>query len=202
MPDAVNWRTEELVARIAAEDLKTHLDEVYQGLREQLGYKRRDLSTSASTIITPDFEYSVSVSLDREDPESSLWEHQVRSISNRSIVESEGFEIVLGSYLDSFEQEFAVPFDVQQFIDLMEERSLPSGWDIDYDADATECTVTSDTFPGTLVVTADGVRITNVPESSPRALIEGLFSAHSQLVAVHRTLALPLNPVVTKAKRK
>jgi hypothetical protein len=68
VPDVVNRTTEAFVARVAADDLKDHVDEIFQGVRDKLGYKRSDLTPSESGIITPHFEYRVSVGLEPEIP--------------------------------------------------------------------------------------------------------------------------------------
>jgi hypothetical protein len=117
---------------VAADDLKDHVDEIFQGVRDKLGYKRSDLTPSESGIITPHFEYRVSVGLEPDDPGSSLWTYDVRRITSREVVESDAFDDVFGRYLDSFEQEFATSLDVEQFIDLVEGRD-PPGIHLEYD---------------------------------------------------------------------
>ncbi|HEY8505907.1 MAG TPA: hypothetical protein VIL46_15085, partial [Gemmataceae bacterium] len=47
LPDAVTPSAEKFVARIAQEDVRADIDEIYNALREELGFKRKDLEASA-----------------------------------------------------------------------------------------------------------------------------------------------------------
>ena len=66
LPERANEWARKYVNRVAAGDIKTDLDNVFDMIREQFGYKRKDLDVSAERdgfgfIRTPEFEYTVSV---------------------------------------------------------------------------------------------------------------------------------------------
>src|SRR5206468_390529 len=72
MPDRVNDWARKYVNRAAVADIKADLDNTFDMVREQFGYKRKDLDVSAERdgmayIRTPDFEYTVTVEVNPDD---------------------------------------------------------------------------------------------------------------------------------------
>jgi hypothetical protein len=192
VPESANNATNNFVANIGSEDLKKHLDTVHSALRDELGYKRRDLvdrhSGGSGTIQTPDFEYNVSLSVDSEDPSMVVWTHEVSRISNQDVVLSEGFESALGEHLDTLEYELATTFDLDDFIDRVEEDD-PDGVHLDYARGASECELRLDGFDGVLRLTPGSIVVTGLKRPSPKALV-GAFVEASKLLAAKAPLAL------------
>lgn len=193
VPESANNATNNFVASIGGADLKTHLDTVYGVLRDELGYKRRDLvdrhSGGSGTIQTPDFEYNVRLFVDPEDPSMVVWVHEVSRISNQEVVLSEGFESALGEHLDTLEYELATTFDLDDFIDRIEEDE-PDGVHLDYARGSSECELRLDGFDGVLRLTPGSIVVTGLKRPTPKALVEA-FAEAGKLLAVKAPLALP-----------
>ncbi len=74
LPDRANDWARKYVNRVATGDIKADLDNVFDMVREQFGYKRKDLDVSAERdglgfIRTPDFEYTISLSVNSGRPD-------------------------------------------------------------------------------------------------------------------------------------
>jgi len=194
VPTAATSATDSFVANIAKDDLKEHLDRTYEALKAALGYKRSELQPGgpdegSATIQTPHFRYEVRVCVDPDDPSCALWRHEISQISDQNVVLSDEFERALGKHVDTVEYELATAFDVEEFIDHVEEAQ-PDGVTIRYPPDASECSVTIDGFDGTLVLTAGSIILTGLRKPTPRALVKGLHSGTGLLVQ-RKALMLP-----------
>jgi len=78
LPERANEWARKYVNRIAQPDIKADLDNTFDAVREQFGYKRKDLDVSAERdglgfIRTPDFEYTVTVEVNPDDPTEVIW---------------------------------------------------------------------------------------------------------------------------------
>ncbi len=194
VPDSASAAANNFVASIADADLQAHLDAIHAALRQELGYKRRDLvdkkSGGGGTIQTPDFEYAINISVDPEDPSMVIWRHEVSRITTQDVIKSKGFENALGKYLDTIEYEFTTTFEVEEFIDRVEDDE-PDGVDIHYERGSSECEVHIEGFDGFLRLTPGSIIVTGLKRPTPKALVESLFSASKLLVAKKGVLALP-----------
>lgn len=190
VPDAVNSATVGFVQRISEEDLKEHLDAIYEDLKAHLGYKRRHLKLTANGIETPDFEYAVTIGLDADDPSTAVWRHVVSRMTDKDVIFSEGFATTFKRFLDSAEYEFASEFEVEDFIDLIEQLESDE-ITVEYVRGEPECDVRIEGFEGVLHVTPGGVHVRGIRSATPRQLLEGVVSAQKLLVA-NSVPALPL----------
>ena len=95
LPDRANDWARKYVNRIAAADIKADLDNMFDMVREQFGYKRKDLDVSAERdglgfIRTPDFEYTVSLEVNPDEPTEVIWRREIGRLSGPEFVRSEG----------------------------------------------------------------------------------------------------------------
>ena len=190
VPDNVSNATVSFVERIAQDDLSKHMDAIHESLRSHLGYKRRDLKPTFNSIVTPHFEYAVTIGLDPADPSICIWRHAVTNMTDKDVIFSEGFERTFTRFLDTAEYEFRSEFEVEDFIDLVEDLDSDE-ITVNYRRGEPECDVHINSFDGILHVTPTGVQITGVTNSTPRRLLEAVGSAQALLVA-KKMPALPL----------
>ena len=190
VPDAVNSATVGFVQRISEDDLKEHLDALYEELRTNLGYKRRELRATTNSVETPHFEYTVTIGLDRDDPSSAVWRHVVSKMTDKEVIFSDAFAKTFKSFLDTAEYEFASEFEVENFIDLVEDLESDE-ITVEYERGEPECDVRIKGFAGVLHLTPVGVHVTGIMNATPRQLLESVASAQRLLVA-KRIPALPL----------
>src|SRR5439155_66101 len=151
------------VNRSARPDIKADLDATFDMIREQFGYKRKDLEASAERdglgfIRTPDFEYTVSVALNADDPAEVIWRREVGRLSDPDFVRSEPFAAVFGAAFDRLVFEFALPVNVAEFVDRIEERPL-EGVKINVASGSNAAEVKLAGFAGRIAVTRTAVEI-------------------------------------------
>lgn len=190
VPDNVSSATKRFVATISEEDLKDHLDAIYRGLKDTLGYKKSEISIEPRGFTTADFQYSVSIDLDPDDTSSVVWHHRVEKMVDRDVIFSDEFAAVFKAFIDTAEYELATEFDVSAFIELIEDLDSDE-ITVHEERGAEECEVRVKGFDGVLVVGPYSVRVTGVRNATPRQLLEGMASAQKLLVA-KSVPALPL----------
>lgn len=162
VPEHVTPWARQFVAEIAAEDIKSDVDAVYSAIRENLGYKRRDVEAGVGQgcgyVRTPDFDYQVSVAIDEEGPATVRWRREVVHIRTPEVVLGEGFQSIFGGSFDTLLFEFAGPFDVQAWVDRVEDEA-PEGVKLRCASDCSLCEISAAGFPGTIRLRPDRVEI-------------------------------------------
>jgi hypothetical protein len=194
VPEHVSPWARQFVAEVAADDVKADVDAVYAAVREQLGYKRRDVEAGVEPgcgfVRTPDFDYQVSVTLDEEDPTTALWRREVVHIRTPEVVLGEGFQSVFGGSFDTLLFAFAGPFDVQAWVDRVEDEE-PEGVKLRCAADGSLCEISAAGFPGTIRLRPDRVEIVGQRSLRSADLAEAL-SRFQDLFAGTEMKGLPL----------
>src|SRR5205814_1710243 len=123
---ANDWATR-YVNRAAGPDIKADLDNTFDAVREQFGYKRKDLDVSAERdgvgfIRTPDFEYTVTVNVNPDEPSEVVWRREVGRLTlTREAVTIEGRAGATAGLLDQF-----LTF-LRKFAGVGEPKALPEG---------------------------------------------------------------------------
>jgi hypothetical protein len=194
LPDRANEWARKYVARIAAADIKADLDNTFDMVREQFGYKRKDLDVSAERdgmgyIRTPDFEYTVSVIVNPDEPTEVIWRREIGRLSGPEFVRSEGFQAVFGSMFDRLVFEFALPVDVAEFVDRIED-SPPEGVKVGVASDANEAEIVLAGVAGKVTVTPESVIIQGRPGSSAN-LLEQFLAFLRKFTGLGEAKALP-----------
>lgn len=156
VPENAGTSNRKFVNRLAAADLKADVDGVFEAAREHLGYKRKDVEVSTDGdgfgyLRGPDFEYTVSASLDADDPSQVAWRREVGQFSDPGFVRSAGFDAVFGKLFDQLVFEFAAPADVAALVDRLEDAP-PKGVRVHVGSDGKECDVTLTGFAGRVTV--------------------------------------------------
>jgi hypothetical protein len=134
-------------------ELQADLDRVHARARECFGYKRRDMNaemepTGSAKLTTPDFEYSVTVELDPEDPGLVRWRRQaVCGFAHRP--QDSRLADVFGDDLDSVEYRFEQPIPIADVIDRLEEQAS-AGIRLDYDSLCRWCEIGIEGFPASV----------------------------------------------------
>ncbi|HJZ58721.1 MAG TPA: hypothetical protein VKE74_27510 [Gemmataceae bacterium] len=163
LPERANDWARKFVNRIAASDIKAHLDATFDMIREQFAYKRKDTDVSAERdgfgfIRTPDFEYTIGIRVNPDDPTEVIWRREVGRLSDPAFVRSEGFDLVFWNLLDKLVFEFAVPVDVAEFVDRIEEHP-PEGVKVRVASGGDSAEIKLAGFAGRVTLTRDAVEI-------------------------------------------
>ena len=194
LPERANDWARKFVNRIAAGDIKADLDNTFDMVREEFGYKRKDLDVSAERdglgfIRTPDFEYTVTVSVNPEEPTDVIWRREVSRLSGPDFVRSEGFRNVFGTMFNKLVFEFAAPVDVAEFVDRIEDAP-PEGAKVTVASDSGAAVIALAGFAGRVSVTRDAVTIEG-QAGNPASLLEQFLVFLRKFGALGEPKALP-----------
>jgi Caspase domain len=178
IPDQATPSAEKFVARIAAQDVRGDVEETFNTLREQMGFKRKDLEAAAERdgqgfVRTPVFDYTVGVSLDPADPTEVVWRREVSHIQDPAMIRGPGFQAVFGTTFDTLVFEFTAPLDIAELVDRLEEEPI-AGVHVRSSIDASACEITLDGFAGAIQVQADRLTITG-RSATAAALVDQFF---------------------------
>jgi hypothetical protein len=194
LPERANDWARKFVNRIAADDIKADLDNTFDTVRETFGYKRKDLDVSAERdgvgfIRTPDFEYTVTVSVDPDEPTDVIWRREVGRLSGPELVRSQGFRDVFGAVFNKLVFEFAGPVDVAAFVDRIEDAP-PDGAKVTVASDSGAAVVALAGFAGRVSVTREAVTIEG-PTGNPSSLLEQFLVFVRKFGTLDEPKALP-----------
>lgn len=151
------------VARIADPDVRADLDAVFEAAREHLGYRRKDVEVTTGpdgfgSVRTPDFEYTVTAALDKDEPTKVTWVREVGQFADPGFVRGPGFDALFGKLFDQLAFEFARPVDVEALVDRLEDRP-PKGAKVTVASDGASCDVTLTGFAGRVTVTRHALTV-------------------------------------------
>lgn len=163
LPDRANDWARKYVNRVAQPDIKADLDNVFDAVRETFGYKRKDLDVSAERdglgfIRTPDFEYTLTVHVNPDDPTEVIWRREVGRLSDPGFVRGEGFTSVFGGMFDKLVFEFTTPVDVAEFVDRIEDDP-PEGVKVSVASGSEAAEVKLAGFAGRITVSRTAVEV-------------------------------------------
>lgn len=193
LPTAATASASKFVARLAASEVKADLDALVARTREERGTRRKDLMATVSegigSLRTPDFEYSLTVALDPEQPTQVVWLREVGGLSNPAFVRGDAMERVFRRPFEHLVFEFVRPVDVPAWVDRFEEQ-LPTGVQLEADADATECVVKLKGVPGSITVRRTELLISG-RGGSTAGLLELFLAFLRRVGPLGEPLALP-----------
>lgn len=152
LPDHAGPSSRKFVAKCAVDDVRADVNSLLETVREHMGYKRKDVDTAVGSdgfgsLRTPDFEYTVSVSLDPADPTRVIWRREVGQFGDIGFVRGSEFEEVFGQSFDQLVFDFVTPVDVTELVDRLEDAPA-DGLKVRVDSDASACEVTLAGFVG------------------------------------------------------
>jgi hypothetical protein len=195
IPQGVYPKAEGFVARIAQKDLERDLELVFERLRNQFNFQRKDLEKrgpagGSGSIITPLFDYDVSVSQNPDDPSKVIFKYQIGNIREPARILSDQFYEVFGSKFDTVELSDGQHIDVKKIVDKIESLHDPQ-IKLAYDSDCTYCTLKLPEFDSTVRITEDALFIEQSRACPPKVLIGRFFEVQKSLIEKHQLKALP-----------
>ncbi|APZ91109.1 hypothetical protein Fuma_00695 [Fuerstiella marisgermanici] len=188
VPTEYNDRTQSFVGRIATQDISQDLDIRFAEFRRNFRLKRVDLRVSepeegTGAIVTPWFEYRVTVTHSEEDAGEAVWRQQVTDFRDTEQLFSSAFATVFGNLFDTVEFEPPEPIDMEAFIDSIENRE-DDDISIEYDRTAVWCQLMTDAVPGQLYVESDRVALVTQQPQLPARLLEAFINFRACLAGI------------------
>lgn len=188
IPNEVNERTQAFVGRLALREISDDLDQRYAAFRQHLGFRRVDLKVSEpdngfGAIVTPWFEYRVTVNQADDEPSECIWRKQASAFSGPEPLLSENFASTFAADFDTVELEPPEQIDIEAFIDHLEDEPHDD-LTLEYDRTATWCQLTTTRIPGLLLVEADRIALQNLQPDLPAQLLQAFFRFREELPAL------------------
>jgi hypothetical protein len=184
LPDANTPSAQKWLYRLAFPDIQADLDEKFNAIREDLGFKRKDLECVLEPdgfgfIRTPAFDYAVSVTLDSADPTTFSWRRELSQFAKADLLNKPALRKVFPDALDSLEFHFDQLIDIEELVDRVEDNK-PAGVKIRVGGDASYCEVTVAGFAGKVRVEKSLLRIDGPSGLGPASLVEQFFAFQAQ----------------------
>ncbi len=191
MPSDVSEHTQSFVGRIAEEDLRLDLDERFEEFRRQLKFKRveivvTDPAAGIGQITTPWFDYHVSVIHDANDATAVIWRRQLSEFRQIDKLDSSELASVFGSTFDTVELAPPAAIDIAALIDQIEEEA-DDRVSLNYDRQATWCTVSIRGISGEMRFTTDRIALVIHQAQPPGKLLDAFFKVRSRINAIQGT---------------
>ena len=185
VPTDVSDYTQAFVGKIADGDLAQDLDVQFAAFRRHLGFRRaemevQDPSDGCAAILTPWFEYRISVSLLCDDPTVYVFKRMVNRIVGPDELLSNQFASVFGDVFNSIEVCPPTTINMEDFIDSMEDLQKHT-LSIDFDRTATWCQLTILRLPGELTVETDRISLVMEQAQPLTKLLDAFFQFREEL---------------------
>lgn len=173
VPDRVSAFGEKLAGELTFGELEGDVNGVAKRAREAFGYTRKEVSAAAragaGSVITPGFEYAVSVGLDAEAPSEVVWRRELRKIEGEIGGALDG---VFADVFDRLEMVFEQKQSVEEVIDRIEAlRSKEIKVDYE-DTDLSRCEIRITGFEGRILVTGERLTVLKPGGGSPSELMK------------------------------
>ncbi|MBA4017182.1 MAG: hypothetical protein C0483_08420 [Pirellula sp.] len=188
LPDRANDTAQSFIAGLSVTEIKDDLDSVYQSLKNSFHFTRREISASepldgSGTIVTPYFNYSVSVTLNPNSLSEVIWTRTVDAIKQPDQILSDAFGEVFDNVFDTLEFSLPAEVEVADLIDAVEAAKNPH-LKVTYDRDCTYCDLEIAGSAEAVRMTADTLSIVHSRRRKTKALIES-FNTIKKLVLAH-----------------
>lgn len=185
VPDRVSDATASFVARIASEEIEQDIHRTFAALRSAFKFKRADLDVTnrgdgTATIITPYFNYSIAVELDREQTSKVVFRRTVDAIKEPAFIFSAAFAEVFANVFDTVELDMPSVVELDAVIDRIEELD-DDRIRLDYDPDVTYCRLHVAGVAGIITVTPHTLAIVHTGPQPPQLLLQSLLAIQKLL---------------------
>jgi hypothetical protein len=194
VPDRVSSATEAFIAKISSDEVGEDLDKILIALRAAFNFKRKELEVrtgdGGGSIITPYFDYDVTVSLNPNDTSEVIWRRQVLNIREPDMVLTEEFDEAFAGVFDTLEFSANKTIDIPSIVDQIEDLDADE-ISVSYDKSLDWCEITVNGMDATIRVTPDAISVTRHSGNSPKLLIESFFEVQKALIDTHQLKQLP-----------
>ncbi|MFN9641622.1 MAG: hypothetical protein ACK56W_16650, partial [Pirellula sp.] len=187
LPDRANHSSQTFVTSLAKDQVTEDLKNVFQALKSAFKLKRADIEVSdqgdgTGTVITPHFNYSVSVQLDPEDPSCVIWSRTIDAIKDPKPLFSTAFASVFQTFFDTVE--FALPnaIEIGDLIDSIEEAD-DARIGLEYDPETTYCILSVAGIEGRIRITKRAMRIEYPKAEAPKLLLSSFLAIRTAFLS-------------------
>ena len=185
IPKKVDQYSSKFAGKVAAKELEDDLENVFQKLREAFRFKRKELDKSTpeigcGSIATPHFIYAINVSLNPDNPAVVFWERSIINVTSPDEIVCEGFARVFDNMFDRIEFALSPPIELEDWIDKVEDLE-DERLTLNYDSDATHCTLQIEDVDAKIEVTESSVAVVHSHFDQTRHILASFLEAKKAL---------------------
>jgi hypothetical protein len=177
IPDAINDRAEMFVQGIASDDLSIEATQLYNSLKVNYGYKRKeiqlDIQGASADIATKDFDLSIVYSQDPEDAGDYNIDYLITNVRDPDALQNEGLQKILHGHFDEVRFSIEGRIDLGEIIDAIEAETHDE-IAIDYPPDCSRLTIIPAACNWSISMSTSHVSIVNRYLESPASMLECL----------------------------
>lgn len=184
VPDRVCGATQGFLEKLCELELGEQAEELFQAVRDQFGYKRREITLNVGSgfarLETKDFALELRYELDEEDAADYVLETSVGEVASRELLESGPFNGSIGNRFDRLRCTLAGQVSVESVIDAVEadETGLVR---VEYPSDCSSCTVRIEGMPGEVYIDGAVLEVRYGKLTSAAALMGAFESVGERL---------------------
>lgn len=190
VPETVNGYTASFVAGIAAQDVEFEATKLYEQIKSNFKYKRRDikleLDGASAVVATKDFDLSITYSQDTEDPGSYSIEYLINNVRDAEALNDEGLQNILDRHFDEVRFLLKGEIDLEELIDAIESEDDGEIL-IDYPADCSSLRITLDGCRWSIKLSQNCISIINHHLEAPTIMLS-FFNEGQSLISKRTAL--------------
>jgi hypothetical protein len=194
VPDGHYSAAEQFVCTVGADDVKAQADEIFTGIRDAFGYKRKEVSyecyDGAATIKTPDFDVDLTIQQDPDDASDYMITTVVSTFRSPDVISEDAFNDLLSAYCDTVYIEFSEKLDMEEKIDEIEDIPALKKY-LDYEPDCSSFSLELSSPKISIQVTTDSMTLTLTRSGDLKTLLAGTQKALATLSGKGVALLLP-----------
>ncbi len=183
VPDAANAVTNGFLARIAEAELAARAERLFQDVRAQLGYKRRDAALAVApgnaVLTARDFAVEITYALEAEAPERYAVTTTLRGLRNAELARTEAFSAVFAGKFTEIAFALRGGVRVEAVVDAIEALDGGGGLGVTYPSDCRECAITVEGVAARVRCTGSALELVFPRAGAPRELMDAFAEVRS-----------------------
>ena len=173
-PDSVDRYTESFVAELAGDDVDVEANALYQQIKNNFGYKRREIALkmdgASAAIATKDFDLSVTYFQSSVDPSAYMIEYRINNVRDAHVLNDDGLQQILNRHFNEIRFSIKGEIDLEELIDEIESEEIENV-SIEYPADCSRLKITLAGAYWSLHLTEAGVSIISHSLGTPNNML-------------------------------
>lgn len=175
LPDAANATTNAFLGKICAAELAEKAEALFQRVRAELDYKRKEVSLSltspAAILVAKDFTVEITYALEDAAPAHYTVTSTLRALRNAELARTEEFSAIFARAFGEISFELKKGVRVEDMVDAIEALNGEGGLTVTYPSDCRECSIGVDGLDAQVRCTGTTLDIVFARPGSPRELM-------------------------------
>jgi len=183
LPDTANAVTNAFLGRLCAGELEDEAEELFQNVRNKLGYKRKDIAlnlTSPMAVLSAkDFTFEIVYTLDETSPAEFAISQTLFDIKDGDLVRTDAFNAIFDELFTELSFTLKKGVRVESVIDAIEGLKGKQTLRVDYPSDCSECTISVEGVEAQVRCTGSSLDMVFPRAGSPRELLTQFAAVRS-----------------------